>query len=215
MNTHLQTPPGALLFLTSQCPHCPTVLQALSELVKTGSIGKLEAVNLDTHPTEGEKHQVRSVPWIRIGKFILTGLRNKDELYAWARRSNSITGEAIYFDDLLKAGNLDDTIAYIKESPAAIEALLLLSSDTETDLNIRIGVSAVFEAFSGTQALSEHIDGITALSQNEDPRVRSDACHFLSLTGHQKAVDRLKNMLDDDEKAVRDAASESLSDMEN
>ena len=42
--------PDALLFITPGCPHCPGVLQGLSEMVKQGTIGKLTVINAASHP---------------------------------------------------------------------------------------------------------------------------------------------------------------------
>ena len=64
-------PPDALLLLTSQCPHCPTVLQGLGELVKKGLIGRLEVVNIVARPDIAKQYGVRKVPWFRLGEFEL------------------------------------------------------------------------------------------------------------------------------------------------
>ena len=42
--------PDALLLISTRCPHCPAMLSALADLVKQGTIGRLEAVNLEQHP---------------------------------------------------------------------------------------------------------------------------------------------------------------------
>ncbi len=82
----IDMPPDALLFLSSHCPHCPAVLAGLSELVKRGSIGRLEVINLEQHPEAPAALQVRTVPWLRLGPYILTGARTLGELETWARR---------------------------------------------------------------------------------------------------------------------------------
>jgi len=46
------SPPDALLFITPVCTHCPSVLQALSELVKQAQVGKLTVVNIAAHPEQ-------------------------------------------------------------------------------------------------------------------------------------------------------------------
>ena len=42
--------PDALLLISTHCPHCPAMLASLADLVKQGTIGRLEAVNLEQHP---------------------------------------------------------------------------------------------------------------------------------------------------------------------
>ena len=98
--------PDALLLITSTCSHCPSVLQALSELVKAGHIGRLEVVNIGFHPEVAQHHSVRSVPWIRIGEFELEGRYLMAELRQWAERAGTPAGLAEYFHDQLKNGAL-------------------------------------------------------------------------------------------------------------
>ena len=76
--------PEAVLLLSTQCPHCPTVLQGLSELVKQGVISRLEVVNINVRPEIAERHGIRSVPWVKIGDFELEGLHSPAELRRWA-----------------------------------------------------------------------------------------------------------------------------------
>ena len=47
--------PGALLLIAPQCPHCPSVLESLTRLIKEGKIGRLEVVNLAEHPEMAEE----------------------------------------------------------------------------------------------------------------------------------------------------------------
>jgi thioredoxin-like negative regulator of GroEL len=98
--------PDALLLLTSTCPYCPTVLAALSDLVKSGDIGRLEVVNIGAHPEIAQQYGVRTVPWVRIGPFELEGLRSPAELKQWVERAGTPEGLAEYFHELLKEGAL-------------------------------------------------------------------------------------------------------------
>ena len=208
-----RTPVSALLFMTSECPNCPAVLQALGELVKEGHLGKLTITNLSVNPEAATEFNIRSVPFVRIGLFDLTGLRSKKELYGWVRRAGSITGMANYFAELLTSGQLNEAIAFTEKHPKSIEALFVLASTPETGINTRIGISAIIEAMADKGTLSEHIDGLLTLSKHDDPQVRSEACHFLALSQSAEAKERLETLLSDSEENVRLAAKESLDDM--
>ena len=214
MSKNAITPPDALLLTAPGCPHCPTVLRGLDDLVNQGLIGKLEVVDIALHPERAAALNVRAVPWVKLGPFELEGLRSPAELRSWAQRANSMTGTARYFEELLKEGKLEKVSQFVKDQPDAIEALLILASDKEAELTVRIGVSAVIEAYEGSEILNNHFEGLQALSENEDPRVRSDACHFLSLTHNPKAISTLKNLTQDPERSVRDIAVESLDDIQ-
>ncbi|MCU7801111.1 MAG: thioredoxin family protein [gamma proteobacterium symbiont of Lucinoma myriamae] len=55
------------LFIAPGCPHCPNVLQALSELIKDGEIAEMEVSNMALVPEKAQELNIRSVPWIKIG----------------------------------------------------------------------------------------------------------------------------------------------------
>lgn len=86
------TPPDTLLFIVPDCPHCNTVLQGLSELLKQGLIGKMTVVNVTAHPEQAREYGVRAAPWLQLGPFTLTGAHSYAELKRWvegARGENS------------------------------------------------------------------------------------------------------------------------------
>jgi len=203
-------PPDALLLLTSRCPHCPVVLQGLSDLVKSGRIGRLEAVNIEAHPEVAAEHGARSVPWIRVGEFELEGLHSPAELAAWVKRATSPNGIAEGFIELLRTGQLGTVIRMIRRNPEHLDPLLQLAGDADTDLTVRIGISAVMEDLQGSKALRDKLPALLELSRHDDPRVRADACHFLMLTGLPEARERLREMTEDSERSVRDVAADAL-----
>jgi hypothetical protein len=208
------TPPDALLLLTSQCPHCPTVLQGLGELVKKGLIGRLEVINIMARPDLAEQYGVRSVPWTRIGDFELEGLHSPAELKQWAERAGSVEGVADYYSNLLKHGQLPKALASIDKHPDHFTALLSLAENPDTELTIRIGVSAVVEDHAGSDLVMAHLPAFIEMSRHQDPRVRSDACHFLALTRSEAALTPLRRLLKDSERAVQDVARDSLEELD-
>jgi glutaredoxin len=214
MSKFLITPPDALLLTAPGCPHCPTVLQGLNDLLNQGLIRTLEVIDIAKNPERAEALNVRSVPWVKLGSFELEGLRSPAELRSWAQRANSMTGTARYFEELLKEGKLEKVSQFVKDQPDAIEALLILASDKDAEMTVRIGISAVIETYEGSDIINNHFDSLRALSENEDPRVRSDACHFLNLTHNPEAIEILKDLTKDSERSVRDVAVESLDDIQ-
>lgn len=211
--TASNAPPDALLLLASQCPHCPTVLAGLCELVKQGVIGRLEAVNIEARPDVARERGVRSVPWLKIGEFELQGLYSLAELRQWARRAGSQAGMAEYYADLLKQGQLSSVISAVAQQPGRLTTLLLLARDPDIELTVRVGVSAVMEEFAGTQTLRSVLPALIDLASDEDPRVRADACHFLALTRSGEALAALQALTRDPERAVQHVASDSLEEL--
>lgn len=206
--------PDALLFLAGQCPHCPVVLTALSDMVKRGVIGRLEVVNIESHPEAAQALSVRSVPWLRIGPFQLAGARSPAELELWARRAASEEGISDAFHDLLKQADLAQVLQLIRTDAARLAALLPIVANPEASLNVKLGVGVVFEEYAGQPALQALVDDLGRLTQHVDARVRADASHLLSLTYSAEARARLQARLQDDSDDVREIAAESLQTLE-
>jgi thiol-disulfide isomerase/thioredoxin len=202
--------PDALLLLAPGCPHCPVVLQGLLELVEDGTIGRLEAVNIARHPEIAQQLGVRSVPWVRLGEFELTGLHSAAELRAWAERAGTSEGLAAWFGELIVTGKLARVIRHVREHPGAMAVILDLLGDPDTELNVRIGIGALMEEFAGSDLLRRHIGDLGRLTRHEDARVRNDACHYLSLTGDPAALPFAEALLDDPDPDVRETAGETL-----
>lgn len=198
------------MLLGTHCPYCPTVLKGLGELVKSGAVGKLEAVNIELHPDIARALGVRSVPWVRIGPFELEGLRSEKELRSWAEAAGTETGYASYLDELLSTGKIDRAIKLVQRNPDAIKALLVLFSNAETQLNTRIGISAIIENLAGSELLQGMVDRLGELSRHDDSRIRGDAAHYLGLTGSTRAVTYLERLEDDADADVKAVARESL-----
>jgi hypothetical protein len=206
--------PDALLLLTSQCPHCPAVLSALADLVKRGEIGQLQVVNIEQHPEIAATHSVRSVPWLRIGPFQLTGARTGAELRVWARRTETAEGISDAFHDLLKQADLAQVLQLIAAEPLRLAALLPIVANPEASLNVKLGVGVVFDEYAGTPALQALLQPLGELTRHGDARVRADACHLLGLTRSPQAVSWLRFALQDDHAEVREIAAESIEALE-
>ena len=202
--------PDALLLLTSTCPYCPAVLAALSDLVKSGDIGRLEIVNIGAHPEVALRYGVRTVPWVRLGPFELEGLRSPAELKQWVERAGTPEGLAEYFHELLKEGALQKVSTSAARSPAALDALLRLLGDPDTELTVRIGINAVFEGLEGSSVLQRALETLIALSAHRDAHIRGDAAHLLSLTHSPSVQPHLERLLQDEVADVREIARDGL-----
>lgn len=208
--TAANTPPDALLLLGTHCPHCPSMLQGLANLVKAGTLGTLKVVNIEQRGDIARELGVRTVPWVRIGSFELEGLRSEQELADWAVKATTRSGMTEWLNELLSSGKIDKALQAVRSDPAGMDALLQLFADTDTQLNTRIGISAIMEDLKGTAALGALVDQLGELTRHEDVRIRGDACHYLALSGNPKAIDYIKPLLDDTDADVRDVARESL-----
>ncbi len=202
--------PDALLLISTHCPHCPAMLTALADLVKQGTIGRLEAVNLEQHPEVGQALGVRSVPWLRLGRIELAGMHGKAELAEWAAKADSEAGLADWFHMLLKEGQLPKAQALIVADPALLAAVLPIVGNVEASLNVRLGAGVLLENFAGSDSLRALLPRLGELSRHADARVRADACHYLGLTRDTAAHVWLEARLTDEDADVREIATESL-----
>ena len=202
--------PDALLLISTHCPHCPAALAALADLLKQGAIGRLDAVNLEQRPEIAQALGVRSVPWLRIGRIELGGVRSKAEIAEWAAKADSEAGMADYFHMLLKEGQLPHAQALVDADPALLAAVLPIVGNVEASLNVRLGAGVLLENFAGSYTLRALLPRLGELSQHADARVRADACHYLGLSGDAAAGPWLDARLGDDDADVREIAAESL-----
>jgi hypothetical protein len=209
------TPPDALLLLGTRCPHCPTVLAALSTMVKAGIIGTLRAVNIEQRPDIAQELGVRNVPWVRIGPVELEGLRSEKELRDWAEKAGTPAGLSAWLDELLTTGKINRALALVKSEPEGPAALLQLFADPDTQLNTRIGISAIMEDLAGTEQLRGLSGRLGELTRHDEAHIRGDACHYLGLAGDPAAVDYLKPRLEDPDMQVREVAKEALQQLQS
>lgn len=203
-------PPAAMMLLGTHCPHCPSVLNSLSELVKQGVLSSLEVINLEQRPDIAEQLGVRSVPWVKIGQFELTGLRSKTELQSWAEKAGSEQGYSEYFEELLGEGKVQQVLDMIKNNKDLLIAVTGIIGDPEAKINARLGAGVIMEEYEGRQELMMLVPELVKLTRHADARVRSDACHYLSFTHDESVMESIELLLNDENKEVREVAQESL-----
>ena len=203
-------PPSALLLISPGCPHCASTLAGLVSLVKENVVGRLDVVNIAAHPEVAQQVGVRSVPWLRLGPFELTGARGETELRRWAGQVQDRNGLARYFREQLDQGALNAVITQVRRDPDLLMGFLPLLADSETGVSVRVGIGAVLEDLADTDYGARLVPGLGELCASEDARTRQDACHYLGLTGSAGARPFLSARLDDADAEVRDIAAEGL-----
>ncbi|MCU7843556.1 MAG: HEAT repeat domain-containing protein [Candidatus Thiodiazotropha sp. (ex Monitilora ramsayi)] len=202
--------PDAQLLLATGCAHCPVVLEGLTQLLKQGKIGRLEAINIVEHPEAAQEAGTRSVPWTRIGEFELEGALSPKELARWVELAGDEAGFSEYYSHLLESQRAHQVIALIKKRPKTLSKLIDLLKSDATPMAARIGVGVVIEALEGNDILHQILPDLTALTRSEEPNVRADAAHFLGVTRHPAAAEPLKPLLSDSHPDVREIAADSL-----
>jgi len=204
------TAPIALLFTAPGCPHCPGVKAALEKLQQEGVIASLEVLSVGENPDRATALGVRSVPWLQLGEFVLTGAQTPQQLRQWAERAAAPGGMTGYLEHLLTNGDLAEAEALLERQPQHLDALLPLLTDTESKIQVRLGLGALLEGFEDSDALRALLPQLLALSGHDDHRIRSDACHYLGLSHSEAALPALEARLADENAEVREIAADSI-----
>jgi hypothetical protein len=204
------TAPQALLLVAPGCPHCAGMLDHLGTLVKEGTLGRLEIVNVAVDTKTAQVLSVRSVPWTRIGSFDLVGLHTLEELRHWAEMAGRDEGMTVYLGELLATARRHEVTLRVRAEPALLHRLVDLLGDPETALSTRIGVMATLEEFQGEAVLESLVGPLSEFTTHASERVRADVCHALALTGSVAALDALRRCMADPDDEVRETAAEGI-----
>ncbi len=202
------------LAIAPGCPHCPNVLQALGEMVKRGDIAAMRVINIAVEQEFTERHHIRSVPWLKIGPFILTGAHSQSEIKQWVEQANSEEGIRNYISSKLTDGELDTVTGMVQQSPDALLHFIPLIEDDKTNINVRLGIGAILEELAGQEILYALLPELLKLLKHSQARVRGDAAHFLSLLHNKTAIEALQQLHDDPDTEVREIAAESIESLE-
>ncbi len=214
---NLESTISATMLLTSECPHCPTVLAGLMPLIKSGQLSTLEVINLNQQPQAAEQYHTRTVPWVQfkfpLGKFEFEGLHSELELQQWCVDSKTIKGISNYCLMLLDQGKINELTKLVTSYPDWLHAALLLVENEDTSLTIRVGISAIFESLKAAQ-FTPIYEALLLMTKNNLARVRSDACFYLSLTKNPQAITTLTNCLNDANNEVKEIAAEAIEELQ-
>jgi len=202
--------PDAELLLATHCAHCSVVLEGLSQLVKEGLIGHLAITNIVARPERAEELNVRSVPWTRLGPFILEGQHSPGELRKWAQRASSLEGMSEYIAEELKQGHLNKLTKILNNAPQQLRAIIPLLEDEDTEMQVRIGIDAILESIENKADLARLIPEFSHLTSHKNPRIRTDVGYYLALTDSPEAIPVLKKLLEDESEEIREIAREGL-----
>lgn len=182
----------------------------MEALIKDGSLSRIEIVNAEIETELATSLGVRSVPWIKIGPFILEGSHTETELRQWTQRVATPDGMAWYFDEQLKSGKLAVVEKMVNENSDRLSAIILLAADTDTAIQTRVGIGALLEGLEGTGIARVLVADLGKLTRHPDARVRADACHYLALCEDPDAIAFLESCIEDDDPTVREIAAESI-----
>ena len=127
--------------------------------------------------------------------------------YKWASGEE---GTAHYVEHLLREGGYMQAKAFIAGDTHRLKPLLAIVANPEANISVRLGVSALLEAYANTPELQVLLQQLAELTFHADHRVRADACHLLGLTGSATARTYVAACLNDANEEVREIAQEAM-----
>ena len=207
------TSPAVLMLMGTHCTYCGPMMQMLAELMKAGQIAQLRIVNIENNPELAAEHGVRSVPWLQIGPFELSGSRSKKELSLWIERASSFDGVTDYLEEVLSEGNITYANKFIQRYPQALENVIDLMADPDAKINVRLGVGVIIEELAETEQFKAVVPRLHDYLSSSDARIRGDACHYLSLTNDRSYIPDIEKLLSDESEEVREIAQDSLDEL--
>jgi len=207
------TSPEVLMLMGTQCTYCGPMMQILTEFMKQGLVAELRIVNIENSPELASELGVRSVPWLQVGPFQLTGSRSKQELQLWIERASSFDGVTEYIAEVLAEGNIKYASKLIHGYPQALENVIDLMADPEAKINVRLGVGVIIEEMAESETFKSVTPRLLDYLSDDDARIRGDACHYLSLTKDRSYIQDIERLLTDYSEEVREIAQDSLDDL--
>jgi thioredoxin-like negative regulator of GroEL len=201
---------SATLLLSTHCPHCSSLLESLSTLVKSAELRHIHIINIEAAPEIAQKYAVRSVPWLKIGDYILTGVQDIAALrqrIEWTKNKADLIGK---FDLMLSNAQAYQVVESIQADNNQFDAIVQLLEDPATIMSSRIGIGVVMEEFADTKLLQSYRERLEKLLEAKEIRIRVDAAHYLSLTASRQAIVALKKHRNDDNADVREVIEDSI-----
>lgn len=206
----LSCPPFALLLTSSHCPHCHVMKTLLEPFYSGSCTNNLKIVNIEQEPDIAQSHQVRSVPWLKIGMFEFDGVLDREDLSHWLSAPAQENNVSRYLEYLLLNGKLIKAIAWLNKYRVGLDSVLSLLAKDDIKLNVRIGIGAILEEYEGQPELIDLVPELGKLVSHHNPTIRADVCHYLMLSHSEPALAMITMLLDDENAQVRANAHDSI-----
>jgi len=191
-----------MVFITPTCPICSNIV----EIVNKVAINKgFKSIIIDAimFPDLAQKFEITAVPTIIInGKMKIVGYISEDDLINLISKSNYKN----YIIKLLKEGRIEDVKDLAKSAEVAKILVELLAFP---DFMVRLGGMVILEQLHPN--LIRHVkEEIRKLLKHKDDRIREDVAMLLGEIGDEEDISYLKELMNDENKNVVEAAIEAI-----
>lgn len=187
------------------------MVRNFQQLLADDEISALDIVDVAENPERAETYDLQSVPSFLLDGQLFNGLRTVGELKAilHAEEHDRLRQQ---LEDELNSGQLEPVQQRIETDAESREVILRILADPDTPLQLRIGLSAIFEALAGSQLLRKMSPAFMRLSISAMPRIAIDACYYLYLVGTPECIGQLQKLSLSASSEVAEQAAELLGD---
>ncbi len=210
----LSSPVSVLALAATVCPHCPMVIRTVLSAAVGRPLIKVSVVDAVQFSDMAEQYKVRATPTVIInGAATLVGQVTAGEL------TDHILGASIpeslteTLDSMIKAGRASDAAALVcdRKRPDALLPIYL-----SQEFSVRMGALVALEEALEIDArcLDPIVDRLIELLSSDDTALRGDTAVLLGKVGDKRAAPAIKQLLEDENEDVRDAAEEALDELE-
>lgn len=210
-------PADIKLYVTPQCPHCPTVLRRVQGLVLANPLLHLTVIDGSLFPEMAVQDAVRSVPTLILdGHFRWTGLPDMEEFMETliTRNPSQLSPRAL--KDFLKEGNAGRLAAMMVLQNVVFPAFPDLIVHPEW--SVRLGALVTMEEVAeqnlelARQVLPELLKKLDGL----DTTIKGDVVYLLGLLGTDASIPTLKALLNGERNSsLREVIVEALENLQS
>jgi hypothetical protein len=208
-----QAPQRVRLYVAQSCPHCPSVVSALSPAAAGGRVS-LHVIDASLFTEDAEADRVRAVPTLLLETGLrLSGPVSEDQALALLDRPEALDARTL--ERLLEQGNAEPLAARFHERGRIPPSLVdLLCQPT---FQTRLGAMALVELLVAQDRplAASLVEPLWARLDQTTDEVRGDLLYLVGESGSSESLARLRTVADgpgpDD---VREVAREAIDSIE-
>ena len=197
------------LFVSEGCTLCPSMQAVFSRLFELGEISALEVFDISEQSALAQRYSIRSVPFYRIGELSYSGVRSEQEIRALLQQ-NEQARLTEWMTAQLREGELTSVENKVLQSMMARAVLVDLLESEDTELVVRIGLSAVIETLAPQRFFDSFVDRFILLSEHPEPRIAIDALYYLQLISTPQTLQQLDKLAKQPDSEIAIQAQELL-----
>jgi len=197
------------LFVMQGCSVCPQMERLFEKMHKDSLINELNVLDVTEHPELAKKYNIRSVPFYLINGVAFRGLKSAREINQLLQQNSEQNWMSLIRQELSE-GQLQSVEDHIRNYHEARQAMMTLLRDDQTELVVRIGLTAVIESLAEDPLLIPYESTFIEMAEHSDERIAVDALYYLSLLNSSASLAALNAIARHGKQGLRKHARELI-----